>query len=244
MTPTPQFTPEYPRTRGPWTRPGFIAAAVLIGVVLLVGIGILLIPSDDPPRLVSPPPPAGSAAPDASSTPTEPQVALTAPPEGVTWELFRQLAVPVSATAGPREKAATAVGYAHSPSGALIAAAQIATRSGLSAGRASWEPTVTGQFLPGPDRDRLLSALRSQPESVAEPGELSQIAGFVYQSYSPDTAVIGLVRRAPNQAYFVTTLTMRWSEGDWRMAPPPGGSWLSLSRSATNLTGVVEWGAR
>ncbi len=243
MTPAPQFTPEYQRTRGPWTRPGFVAAAVLIGWVVLVGIGILVIPSDDPPS--QDPPPADGSAPVASSTPTEPQVALTAPPEGVTWELFRQLAVPVSATAGPRERtAATAVGYSHSPSGALIAAAQIATRSGLSAGRASWEPTVTQQFLPGPDRDRLLSALRSQPEVAAEPGELSQIAGFVYQSYSPDTAVIGLVRRAPNQTYFVTNLTMRWSGGDWRMTAPPGGSWLSLSRSATNLTGVVEWGAR
>ncbi|WP_327031670.1 hypothetical protein [Micromonospora ureilytica] len=171
-----------------------------------------------------------------------------APPAGVRWELVGQTAVPVSATAGPtRIAGGTAVSYAHTPDGALIAAAQIMIRSSASAGRDCWEPTVQRQFLPSNNRDQLLAALRANPDHSSEPGELSQIAGFSYQSYSPDTAVIGLVLRAPSAGtarYHVLTLTLLWRDNDWRMQAPPGGSWISLNRVTNDLTGVVEWGAR
>jgi hypothetical protein len=118
-------------------------------------------------------------------------------------------------------------------------------RSGFSSGRAVWEPTITEQFVPSADRDRLLAAMRAEPPQAAGPGELAQIAGFLYQSYSADTAVIGLVLRAPGgaNAFVIVTTTLQWRDGDWRMVPPPGGTWSSLSRSATNLAGVIEWGA-
>jgi hypothetical protein len=235
--------------RPPWTRPGFIASAALVLAVVIAGVVIAIASrgGDDPDVTGAPPP-----ATPASEGGTPPQDLPTAPPTtapaGVRWELVGQVAVPVSSSAGPtRVSGGTATGYAHTPEGALIAAAQLSTRAGFSAGRQSWEPTISQQFEPGADRDRLLAALRDAGEAPAQPGELSQIAGFSYQSYTPDTAVIGLAFRAPANGaarYHVLSLTLRWRDGDWRMVAPPGGAWTSINRQATDLVGVVEWGAR
>ncbi len=54
--------------RPPWTRPGFIAAAVLLALVVVVAIAVALFPSpgnDDNPV---PPPTAGVAAPASPGT--------------------------------------------------------------------------------------------------------------------------------------------------------------------------------
>jgi hypothetical protein len=234
-----------------WTRPGFLIASVIVAVIVFAGVGIALLPS-----------PGRNHTPAARGTPTDgpttgnvaespadpgPTTVPTVAPQGVTWQLFGQVAVPYSDSAGPRRvTTSTASGYAHTPIGALIAAAQISTRSGFSNGRDVWEPVVTEQFVPSADRDRLLGNLRNTPPEPARPGELSQPAGFIYQSYTQDTAVIGLVDRAPSRtnapAYFIATVTMLWKDGDWRMVAPPGGSWLSVNREANDLTGVVEWG--
>jgi hypothetical protein len=159
------------------------------------------------------------------------------------------VALPYSAADGPRVvTATTAAGFAHTPVGALIAAKQLSTRSGLSAGKSVYEPVIAHQFVPSADRDRLLAQLRAADQQPASPGELSQLVGFIYNAYTPDTAVIGLVRRAPSSnsspRYFATTFTLEWHDGDWQMVAPPAGSWLSLSREVTGLTGVVEWGPR
>ncbi|MFC4066727.1 hypothetical protein [Actinoplanes subglobosus] len=242
----------------PWTRPWFIAAAGFLGLVVALGVTIAVWPHEQDPSVLPAPAPAvvsgststpspGAAASGAVAAPL-PTALPTSPPRDVTWQLAGQNAVPVSATAGPRSVAAgVASGYARTPEGALVAAAQLAARSAFSAGRTSWEPTVQTQFVPGDDRDRLLAALRSAPEQTADPGELSPLAGYLYQAYTPDIAVIGLVYRSPAAGaarYHVVTTTMQWRDGDWQMVPPPGGTWLSVSRQAGNLSGVVEWGNR
>jgi hypothetical protein len=237
--------------RSPLRRPWFMAAAAVGALIVAGGVVVALLPP--PQRDVTTPPtasPGSSTAPPASQPSggaALPTALPTMAPEDVSWQLVGQTAVPVSRSAGPTNMTATATGFAHTPVGALIAAAQISTRSGYSAGRSVWEPTIDGQFVPGPDRDRLLAALRAVGDAAAGPGELSQIAGYLYQSYTPETAVIGLVYRAPaagTPTYHVLTVTLRWIDGDWRMVAPPGGSWTSVNRAATDLTGVVEWGAR
>jgi hypothetical protein len=238
----------------PWTRPRFVIAAVFLALVVALGVAVVVWPNDDDPSGPTAPFPiaasgGASAGPGASSPAVALPTALpTRPPADVSWQLAGQNSVPVSETAGPRSvDAGVASGYAHTPEGALVAAAQLAARSALSAGKKSWEPTVERQFVPSADRDRLLAALRSAPAQSADPGELSPLAGYIYQAYTPETAVIGLVYRAPGSgttAYHVVTTTMQWRDGDWQMVAPPGGSWLSVSRQASNLSGVVEWGNR
>lgn len=240
--------------RSPWTRPGFIAAAAVVAFIVLGAVAVTLLPDDDgtssarptgvPPATDAATAPAaetpGAGGPGAGSVPT------TAP-EGVEWRLLGQVAVPYSATAGPRNATATtASGYAHTPTGALIAAVQLAARAALSTGRQVWEPTITGQFVPSPDRDKLLELLRAAPQAQDEPGELSQVAGFQFLSYTPDAAVIGLAFRTPGSAgtYHILTATLSWRDNDWRMHAPPAGTWTSINRATTDLTGVVAWGAR
>jgi len=235
--------------RPPWTRPGFIAAAVLVLIVVVAGVLVAVSSRDnDDVDTTAPPPTSATPAAEPTAEQPGPTAVPTVPPADVRWELVGQTAVPVSDTAGPtRIAGGTAAGYAHTPEGALIAAAQLATRAGLSAGRDSWEPTIEQQFEPGPDRDRLLAALRDAADTPAGPGELSQLAGYLYQSWTPDTAVIGLAFRAPSAGtprYHVLSLTLRWRDGDWRMVAPPGGAWTSVNRQTTDLTGVVEWGAQ
>ncbi|MFG1955047.1 hypothetical protein [Micromonospora sp. NPDC048830] len=235
--------------RPPWTRPGFIASAALLLVIVIVGVLIaaLSLGHDSNDTADSTPPvnptPAGSSPDQALPT----TVPTTAPPD-VRWELVGPLPVPVSTTAGPtRVTATTAAGFAHTPEGALIAAAQIGMRSSYSLGRDYWEPTIQRQFAPSADRDRLLAQMRASDSSPADPGSQSHIAGFSYQSYTPDTAVIGLVLRAPSAGtprYHVLSLVLLWRDGDWQMQAPPGGAWTSVNRNTSDLTGVVEWGPR
>jgi len=230
----------------PWTRPSFVAAAALVGAVAIAGAVIALSAPGRTPDAVAPAAPTVGTAPEPAPS-VLPTAIPTRPPTDVTWALVGQQAVPTSPTAGPHTvQNGVAAGYAHTPDGALLAAAQLTVRSGHSAGRASWEPTITRQFTPGPDRDRLLAALRAAPPATPEPGELSPLAGYLYQAYTPDTAVIGLVYRAVatgTATYQVVATTLVWHDGDWAMVPPPGGSWLSVNRQTPDLTGVTGWGA-
>ncbi|PWU52736.1 hypothetical protein DLJ47_17950 [Micromonospora sp. S4605] len=233
--------------RPPWTRPGFVASAALMLLVVIAGVLIaVLAPGGDGNDVGDGRSPASPAPAESDPEQSLPTAMPTTAPAGVQWELVGPLAVPASATAGPKQITGTsASGFAHTPEGALIAAAQISTRASYSLGRDYWEPTIESQFVPGPDRDRMLAELRASDTSPADLGSQSQIAGFSYQSYTPDTAVIGLVLRAPSAGtprYHVLSLTLLWQNGDWRMQAPPGGAWISVNRVTSDLTGVVEWG--
>ncbi|MFD3457914.1 hypothetical protein ACFWVC_37795 [Streptomyces sp. NPDC058691] len=194
----------------------------------------------------------------SADTPAAPSadIIATAPPD-VTWKLlptsedgaseYYGFAVPFSASAGPtRVSGGTAAGYAHTPTGALIAGAQLSARSGPSSERPSWEPTITRQFVPSPDRDRHLACLRGQavlPEPVQK-GTLAQVGGFVCHSYTPDTAVIGLVLRSPTAQLGLIVLALKCRGNDWQMVAPPGGMWTSVKRTLGGTTGVVREGRR
>ncbi len=188
----------------------------------------------------------GSAATDPTGTDTDApagDVTPTTAPTDVTWRLLGQSPTPFSTSAGPfKVDAHTASGYAHTPTGALIAATQIGAH--LSAGRDKWEPTVLNQMVPSDDRERLLTMLRSSPQTPSEPGSLATLIGFRFLSYSPSQAVVGLVVRAPAGSHWMLMSTLLWQDGDWRMVAPPGGAWASIQQQMTSLAGVVEWGAR
>lgn len=233
--------------RPPWTRPGFIAAAALVLIVIAAGVLIAVLGPDDSNDADGPPPASSasvSPAPEGSPDQALPTAIPTTAPQGVRWELVGPLPAPFSDTAGPTQVTdTTASGFTHTPEGALIAAAQILVR--VSLGREYWEPTIKGQLVPSQDRDQLLAQMATVDSSQVDPGALSRIAGFQYLSYTPDTAVIGLVMRAPSAGspqYHVLSLTLLWRDGDWQMQAPPGGAWVSVNRVTSDLTGVVEWG--
>ena len=242
--------PDFAEPRSPWTRPGFILSACLLALVVCAGAGVAVVSvlDDDPGQERVAPPQGGPGAPVGPENPeTLPTAIPTVAPKDVTWTLVGQSPVPVSASAGPKNiTATTASGFAHTPEGALIAADQLGTRGTFSVGREVWEPTITRQWQPSADRDTYLAALRQVPESEkAKPGELSTLVGYRYLSYTPDTAVIAFISKAPGrETYYAITATVVWADGDWRYVTPAGGNWNTVRSQVTDLTGVVEWGPK
>ncbi|MGH3529884.1 MAG: hypothetical protein ACRDQ6_21660, partial [Pseudonocardiaceae bacterium] len=220
-------------------RTSLLLAGVFLGLVVLAGLVVALFggghnTQNTPPLASSSP--GAIAPPDAQLDQTVP----TSPPASVRWELYQRVALPYSATAGPQTiDGSVARGYAHTPTGALIAAAQIPSRSLLSPGD-SWRQVVEQQVMPGPGRDRF-TQLRSQitTDNTPDP-RLGQIAGFRFITYTPEIAVIQLATKFTNGHMQVTTTTMQW-DGDWKEALQPDGSDSPTVQAIPDLTGLVGW---
>ncbi|MGH3533093.1 MAG: hypothetical protein ACRDR6_31215 [Pseudonocardiaceae bacterium] len=220
-------------------RTSLLLAGVFLGLVVLAGLVVALFGGGH--NTQNNPPPASSspgaiAPPDAQLDQTVP----TSPPASVRWELYQRVALPYSATAGPQTiDGSVARGYAHTPTGALIAAAQIPSRSLLSPDD-SWRQVVNQQVMPGPGRDRF-TQLRSQITTDDTPDpRLGQIAGFRFITYRPEIAVIQLATKFTNGHMQVTTTTMQW-DGDWKEVLQPDGSDSPTVQAIPDLTGIVGW---
>lgn len=235
---------EFAGPRPPWTRPGFIASAVLLVLVLAGAVAVVTLSGDDPD---APQSAATSAAPTGAqgNAPAPANTAIpTQAPADVTWQLSGVNPVPVSASAGPRHiTATTAAGFARTPTGALVAAAQIIGHTATDPKVA--ETTIAQQWVAGPDRDKALAMVREEAKATPTPGKTRtplQVTGFRYVSYAADNAVVSVVYRV-NASLAAMTVTMRWIDDDWRMVPPAGGNWSTVM-SVTDGSGMVEWGPR
>ncbi|GAA0899109.1 hypothetical protein GCM10009557_74860 [Virgisporangium ochraceum] len=187
---------------------------------------------------------AGSAAPTGSASASADTTVPTSAPADVTWQLSGVNPVPVSASAGPRNITPTsATGFARTPTGALVAAAQIIGHTATDPKVA--ETTIAQQWVAGPDRDKALAMAREEGRATPKPGKARtpmQITGFRYVVYDPDTAVVSVVYQVSG-SLAAMTVTMRWIDDDWRMVPPAGGNWSTVM-SVTDGSGMVEWGPR
>lgn len=164
---------------------------------------------------------------------------LTKAPQDVQWAIFRTAALPQSKAAGPAvtERDLTRC-YAHTPTGALIAAVQISTRSMLAS---NWDEVWEKQTY-GPDKDAALKQLRAQFGSGSlgdpVPGELGQVAGFRFVTYNDDTAVIDLLMRYSDGSLQVGPQTIRWHNGDWQVEINENAQ----RRNVQSAAGFVSWG--
>lgn len=227
-----------------WQASGlFLAVLVVMGVVVVLTTGDRSSSNDAAPGSG-----AASSSPSASASAGEdggcPELAAsgsvprTAP--AAEWQLVRSAAVPVSKKAGPAVvEGDVARCYAHSPTGALFAAAQIGTRYLVAD---DWQTVVKEQTYG--DGQLLLLEKRaefekSQPSVAPVPGELGQIAGFQYVTYTPDTAVLQVVTRFGSGVLQASTLTLRWHGGDWQLEIPAVSP---PQRTVDDLAGYVPWG--
>lgn len=241
-TPAPQPDPE----RSPWTRPGFLAACAFLVVIALLFV-VVMVAGDggnDGQQAASSPTPSTSASQHTEDGDGCPEleesndVPTTAPP--AEWELFRTVALPVSQEAGPAVfEGDVARCFAHSPTGALMAAAQIGTRYTLAE---DWTSVVEQQTY-GDAKEQLIEG-RTKVEATAsppppEPGELGQIAAFDITTYSPQTAVVQLVTRFTGGTLQVNTSTLRWMDGDWRYEVSQTNA---PQKTIQTLEGFTEWG--
>jgi hypothetical protein len=220
-----------------------IAAVAVLAVLLGAAVLILVLRPGAPPS--RPAPQAGLPAAPAPTAPSAPspapkQQVLTAVPIGVTWELFQGVALPVSATDGPnRIHGAVHAGFSHTPTGALLADAQINIRRIAT-------PTIPGlrqvaqeQLVDGPGKTAYLNLIASLKDNTPPPGGYTQYVGFRYITYSPELAVLRLATRGKNGVVQVGTDTLRWTGKDWQLDLPPSG--LQQPQVVPDIAGYVPW---
>jgi len=243
--PPPSLAPdaEQKRRRG---RARTTAAAVVVGLIVLTAAVVIWSTRGGSPPAAAPspaPPASPSAAPtaQASAPPVLDQTVPVSPPPGVTWGLFQGVALPSSHSSGPTRVADPVyAGYAHTPTGALLAAAQISSRYLISPGQ-DWRQVVERQVVPGPGRDVYVQKRAKVDSTSVPPGTYGQLAGFRFVTYSSDLAVVQFVSRFTDGTLQVATDTVRWLGGDWKLQLQPDGSETPTVQSVTTLAGFVPW---
>ncbi|MFC7344950.1 hypothetical protein [Saccharopolyspora griseoalba] len=206
-----------------------IAAIVFLVVIAAVAVFVAVTGGESSsPRPV--PPSRPSAPAPSTDSPVEGNQALPTRAPQVRWEVVQGIALPISQEAGPgMQGGAVAADYQRSPVGALLASMQISTRYLVLPGD-GWRQVTEHQVLPGPGRDAYIKARSSAGDDLGS--ARSQFAGFRFVTYTPDEAVIQLASRAANGGLVGTTVTVRWSEGDWKLELQPNGA---VSPGATQL---------
>jgi hypothetical protein len=175
---------------------------------------------------------------------------LTAAPAGTTgpggWQRVFGASVPFSTSDGPaRLEDGLAVGYAHTPQGAALAAAQIAYR--FNARPADTE-LVHEQLRMSPSElesyDAAVDAGKmpgQQPEQVTR--YLVAPDAFQIENYADDLAIVRLAIRGESvdgqQTWSAVRLVMVWDAGDWRLQLSNPGA--AKTQYTDSLVGWTQW---
>ncbi|MGH3260495.1 MAG: hypothetical protein ACRDNS_00725 [Trebonia sp.] len=226
---------------------GLLIAVVVCAVAAL--IAVILVGrhhggGSASPTLPTPSPRSPVTSPAASPLPG-PTAVPTIAPDDTKWSLFNGLALPSSPTAGPsRIDGPVYAGYAHTPDGALFAAAQIGVRYLATPGD-GWRQVLAQQVVPGPGvatytKNREQAGLGDAP--TIDTTGTGQFVGFRFLTYTPQVAVLQLVVRFPqNGRYQASTTTLQWVAGDWKLQLLPDGSSASTTQQIATLAGYVAW---
>lgn len=237
----------------PWYRkPAFVLSAAFLALVVGGSLIVVLIggnrggtPDPTPTTTAST---ATSAEPTTSPGSSDPQESVcglpagdqsvpSAPPADATWELVGTVAVPNIDQVGPGETAADGMRYcfAHSPTGALLAAMNVPVMANLDPSFQADARIVADT----PERDRVAAELETATPSGGGTTGV-QFAGFLVEMRDENTANVTVVlQRANDGALFAYTAAMRWEDGDWKIVLPETGE--VPSRQLDSLSGYVEW---
>ncbi|KSU70033.1 hypothetical protein GA0061083_0082 [Pseudarthrobacter enclensis] len=235
--------PTVNEDQNPLTKPKFIIAAVVVAIIVALGIILALLPrgggdpTGEPSNTGTTTPSAQpSAATDASicGLPSGDQAKPATTPTDTKWELVGKIAAPTSPTQygpGKTDTSGLRSCFAHSPTGALYAAANMTALS--SAGKAD---LVYEQLaVPSPERDAVLkSTPTAAPNSVT-----AQLAGFAFRSYEADRAIVDLAFKGSNGTFVSIPVPLQWYEGDWKLVVPATGD--TGARQLTDLGGYIDW---
>jgi hypothetical protein len=165
-------------------------------------------------------------------------VPVSAPVSG--WGLVGSMAAPTApSTLGPQKSIdGLRVCFAHSPTGALFAAASF------------WaEATVVPQTLlygrlaaDTPARAVAVAQAQGSTQRLqdidGDPGTVS-IAGFQYTAYTPAEADLSIVLSGPRGEQVSLPCSMLWQDGDWRLVIPP--SQQLAAAAVTSMDHFVSW---
>jgi hypothetical protein len=120
--------------------------------------------------------------------------------------------------------------FAHSPSGALLAAMNFWAES-----TAAPSGEVYRHLAVDVPSQAFKTTSRLDDEGPV------QFAAYKYQSYSSSIAHVIVVIKGPGGALEAAGTSMQWTGSDWRYAFPPGGT--PALQTIPDLTGYVQWSA-
>lgn len=236
---------EEQQQRPVFTRPAFLAAALVVALVIAGGV-FLASSGLTAPRTTTTPnagePSSRAVLPAARSVCGLPGYAPSGTVEqapDVPWKTVGVVAVPVDphgAGPGRTDPDGFQSCYAHTAAGALFAATNLAA---ISCDGTLLTKGVDRLFVPGAGQRAVASQL---PRLRAAAGSLRwQVAGFRINSYSSDRATIELALDASNGNLVSQAYSLAWSGGDWKALTNPDGSNPIQPVALQNLGGYTPW---
>lgn len=165
--------------------------------------------------------------------------APTTTPADLRWRDLVTVRVPTSASAGPLHTDDSVWWcFAHTPTGAVLAAHIIPVQLSGTA----WRAIAEQQLVPGAPRDTFLAAKAEEAgETAPAKSNIGRFAGFSLTSYTPDSATVRLLLTHPAGGYASMSVSLRWQDGDWKVAPLDDGSLYSSARQS-KPDGFSAWG--
>lgn len=238
----------------PWTRPGFLIAATVVTLIVILGVIVAIRAATTHPT----PAPTNAAQPSVTAEPVKPSSSPTADGEDsicrledvelagtvtrapeTTWELLGISAVPRSTAAGPGTVSPSGMlsCFARTPEGAVFMAANASIQGSTPAVQDEWTQYV---LAAGTGRDAALS--EPQPTGGAT-GRIA-IEGFRLMQYDGSTALVDVAVRVTSGANTVlgSVITpLIWENGDWKIVVGPTGDLLYDMAAIPDLTGYISW---
>jgi hypothetical protein len=228
-----------PAERSPWSRPSVLLSGTFLLSLVLLGLVVAATgrgrggsrPARHAPTAARPTaPPAYATASGCASGAAGSQAVPWSNPPQAGWGTVGSMQVPQSpAVYGPqRTSGIWNTCFAHSPSGALLAAMNFFGES--TTGES--EEIVMRRYAVGAP-----SHLGSN--AGLDTGGPVQLAGYRYDSYTPSRAQVSLVFTGPQGKQAAVVTSMVWHGGDWKYVFPPGG--MPSYQVLPDLTGYVPW---
>lgn len=238
--------------QSPFARPGFIAAAIVVALIVVCGIILAIVNLS---RANPEPAPTSTSEPSSTTAPSTPAASgdesvcglggvelsgtVTAAPKAV-WEYEGTTAYPTSPTYGPGETDPAGFRYCfqHSPAGALFAAASALAAPADASTSAAWAEYF---YAPGPYRDSLLAEVKGGTNSTS--GTRLTISGFRILAYDGKTAHIDIGGTGSSNGANVTfsaVYSLVWADGDWKLSTDTSEPFNFAG--IPNLAGYTTWG--
>ncbi|MCE0540394.1 hypothetical protein LWF15_33365 [Kineosporia rhizophila] len=170
------------------------------------------------------------------------------PGQDISWRHTAGRTLPISASAGPAQLTThQARGFAPTTDGAALAAAHLLQHTQPSAGSAVFTPTITEQVVSIPGRPTpgqfLALTRRASPRQQQADDPSAQTVAFRLppraHAMSPPirSITIGVAVAdgcTPHGQLNEYTVQLLWRRGDWRMIPPPAGTWTPRRTSTAD----------
>lgn len=162
-----------------------------------------------------------------------------AAPKDVSWRTLGLVRVPVSTSAGPtRIQGPLWWCFAHTPTGAVLAAHIIPSQMGIS----RWRTVTEKQVVAGQGRDmwEFQRSTVQPPDGQDSTTSVASYVGFSVASYTSKTTNVRLLLKS-DRGYAATNIVLRWSGGDWKVLPDSNGSLYSPVTALQSTSGFTLW---